>query len=44
MLMKTLEASRHRVEYSQTDDGSWTAAFHGAIDVVVESRSLEQCR
>jgi hypothetical protein len=32
------------VNYVRADNGSWTAEFHGIIDVVVEADTLERCR
>ena len=44
MLWKTFDTFQNLVEYTRTDDGSWKAEFHGAVDVVVEAPSLERCR
>lgn len=44
MLMKTVEAFRDRTTYTRTDKGTWTAEFHGAVDIRIDGASLERCR
>ena len=44
MLFKTHAAFQERLEYTQAEDGSWIAQFHGSIDVRVGDSSLERCR
>ncbi len=44
MLMKTVEAFRDRTTYQRAEHGTWTAEFHGAINIRVEGPSLERCR
>ncbi len=44
MMMKTVGAFRDRTIYTRSEDGSWKAEFHGAVNVIVEGPSLERCR
>ena len=44
MLARTAQAFERRLDYNKNKDGSWRAEFHGAVDVVVEAPTLDECR
>ena len=44
MLLKTYEAFQDRLEYTKSEDGSWTIEFHGRFHVRAVDPSLDRCR
>jgi hypothetical protein len=44
VLLKTYEAFQDRLEYTKSDDGSWTIEFHGRFHVRAVDPSLDRCR
>ena len=44
MLARTVQAFEKRLDYNKNKDGSWRVEFHGAVDVVVEAATLDECR
>jgi hypothetical protein len=44
VLFKTIIAFQELVDYRKSQNGSWKAEFHGALDVEAEGPTLESCR
>ena len=44
MLARTVQAFEKRLDYNKNKDGSWRVEFHGAVDVVVEAATLDECQ
>jgi predicted RNase H-like HicB family nuclease len=44
VLSKTIMTFRSLTDYHKSENGAWTAEFHGALDVKTEGATLEQCR
>jgi hypothetical protein len=44
VLLKTYEAFQDRLEYTKSEDGSWTIEFHGRFHVRAVDPSLDRCR
>ena len=44
VLFKTIEAFQDLLDYRKSENGTWTAEFHGAVDVEAEGPTLETCR
>ena len=44
MLFQTIVAFQELVDYRKTENGSWKAESHGAVDIEAEGPTLESCR